>query len=477
LGALEFTNTTGFSTTLGTGGTINFDAADGSSATVTLNDNGPFPANGNVVIAAQSTFTDSVIAAVNQLTDSPNPLVWSGAVHASDGGFTKQGAGALRMTTNLKQYTGPTIFDTDSGFTAIEFGGRPSATSSVTVMPGAGIFLLTPGNYSFGSGPLNLNGAGPPPSVSQIGGALRNSSSFSPTVSNPIVLQSNSVIEVAGSTRILTLSNIVSGPGRLEVSGETHSSVLGRLSLQAANTYSGGTLVRAGQLSVFGTLGTGNVTVETGGTTNTAARLTISSLDNVIDDAATLSLAGGGTPNLADDGFASLGTGVDERVARLILGGIEQTTAGTYGSTATSATFQFDEYFSGTGVIRLGIPADYNGDWTVDAADYVVYRKFNGEGVALLNEVDGVTPGQVTLEDYDAWRERFGATSSASSLTLGDGAVPEPSSILMAVVGVYAICSRRARPFFWRYHLTKTGDSSALITSLYFFQGFGRWRD
>ena len=129
---------------------------------------------------------------------------------------------------------------------------------------------------------------------------------------------------------------------------------VGTQTFSGASTYSGGTSINAGILAITagGKLGTGNVSVLA-----TAVSLTINAgVTNAVDDAATLSLAGGGTVGVADVGFAVLGDGVTEQVGGLILGGINQLTlngAGTYGSTASAATFKNDEYFSGTGVIRL----------------------------------------------------------------------------------------------------------------------------
>jgi autotransporter-associated beta strand protein len=79
---------------------------------------------------------------------------------------------------------------------------------------------------------------------------------------------------------------------------------------------------------------------------------------------------------------------------------------------------------------------DYNNNGTVDAADYVLWRK----GGPLVNEVD--TPGTVNGADYTAWSARFGNTSGSGS---GSGsssafsaphsdlntAIPEPASLIL----------------------------------------------
>ena len=132
------------------------------------------------------------------------------------------------------------------------------------------------------------------------------------------------------------------------------------------NSYQGGTVVDEGSLAVGhadafnngfgfyaatdGTLGTGDVTVNT-----TATRLEIEAgvaAINVISDIATVSLAGGGTAGTADFGYMLLGAGVNETIGMLLLNGIAQE-IGTYGSTTSGATFQNDEFFSGPGVLNV----------------------------------------------------------------------------------------------------------------------------
>jgi len=107
---------------------------------------------------------------------------------------------------------------------------------------------------------------------------------------------------------------------------------------------------------------------------NAGSAVISAGVTNAIIDTATLTLLGGGMPGVADTGFINLGAGVNEVVAGLVLGTIPQA-SGTYGSTASSAMFKFDEYFAGSGMITVAVPGlagDYNGDGKVDAADYPV---------------------------------------------------------------------------------------------------------
>ncbi len=84
------------------------------------------------------------------------------------------------------------------------------------------------------------------------------------------------------------------------------------------------------------------------------------------------------------------------------------------------------------GLAILSLPSDFNGDDTVDAADYVVWRK-----------TDGTQPG------YDTWRANFGRTLVSSSLvdtrdSLAN--VPEPAAcglLLLGMLGAWPVVARR----------------------------------
>jgi hypothetical protein len=71
----------------------------------------------------------------------------------------------------------------------------------------------------------------------------------------------------------------------------------------------------------------------------------------------------------------------------------------------------------------------------VDAADYVLWRN----GGPLANEVDA--PGTVNQQDYVEWRARFG--NSGSGAGLGAGAVPEPTSLFLAMLAAPLCLKRR----------------------------------
>jgi len=74
--------------------------------------------------------------------------------------------------------------------------------------------------------------------------------------------------------------------------------------------------------------------------------------------------------------------------------------------------------------IPFNLEGDYNEDLSVDAADYVVWRKDNGSD-----------PG------YNTWRTNFGSTLGGSG---GGSSVPEPSSLFLLAAGAVGLTLYRA---------------------------------
>jgi hypothetical protein len=84
---------------------------------------------------------------------------------------------------------------------------------------------------------------------------------------------------------------------------------------------------------------------------------------------------------------------------------------------------------------QAAVPGDYNGNGTVDAADYVVWRDHRGlMSGATPAQGDGTGDGMVNDADLSFWQARFGTTGSASAAAVEPlAAVPEPSSLLLGI--------------------------------------------
>jgi hypothetical protein len=86
-----------------------------------------------------------------------------------------------------------------------------------------------------------------------------------------------------------------------------------------------------------------------------------------------------------------------------------------------------------------GLEGDYNNDGSVDAGDYVVWRKSVGEQGSSL-PADGNGNGGVDDGDHLFWQERFGSGSPAGGI---GAAVPEPCSAMLILTGVALVSFRR----------------------------------
>ena len=71
---------------------------------------------------------------------------------------------------------------------------------------------------------------------------------------------------------------------------------------------------------------------------------------------------------------------------------------------------------------------DYNNNGTVDAADYVVWRKNDG-----------------TRFEYDSWRANFGRTDGNGSGASANASVPEPATLIILAVALVGCSIANAR--------------------------------
>ena len=100
----------------------------------------------------------------------------------------------------------------------------------------------------------------------------------------------------------------------------------------------------------------------------------------------------------------------------------------------SGAVLRSDEYFAGTGVVSVGLSGDFNDDGSVDSGDYVLWRQtpssFGGDA------------------GYNLWRANYGLTSapaSGAAQSLSHGAVPEPDTIILALLGCATLYATRIR--------------------------------
>jgi dienelactone hydrolase len=80
-------------------------------------------------------------------------------------------------------------------------------------------------------------------------------------------------------------------------------------------------------------------------------------------------------------------------------------------------------------VLTAPLQGDFNHDGSVDAADYVVWRK----GLGTI----------YTQNDYNIWRVHFGQTPGSGAGASTNAAVPEPTTLVLVIVGTLALLSRQ----------------------------------
>jgi hypothetical protein len=82
-------------------------------------------------------------------------------------------------------------------------------------------------------------------------------------------------------------------------------------------------------------------------------------------------------------------------------------------------------------LVVQGLPGDFNGDGSVNAADYVVWRK--GLGTTY------------TQNDHNIWRAHFGQTTGSGLVANASAAIPEPGTLLQITLLAAVWCLRQHR--------------------------------
>jgi hypothetical protein len=102
----------------------------------------------------------------------------------------------------------------------------------------------------------------------------------------------------------------------------------------------------------------------------------------------------------------------------------------------------------------LQLWGDYNGNGTVDAADYTIWRDNLGNAGDALQNRGPSSSGPVSALDYIIWTEAFGAIAAGPAGASVAQAVPEPASValplLAAIFADACFAHRRRERFFSR---------------------------
>jgi autotransporter-associated beta strand protein len=305
----------------------------GSGATATSDVNGPATVGGTLNLGgANRTFT------VNPGLSSPDLVV---AALVQNGGLTKAGSGVM-VLSSANSYSGGTAVNAGTlSVTADKALGPGSGGTTVA----AGAFLIFSGGVTYATTePVTLTGTSP---SGTSGGAIRsdtNTGTDSFAGSITLIAANNSIGALSGSTLVLngpinegafgltvsdtgnvTFNNAISGTSTATLTQQG----TGTLTLNAANTYGGGTTVAGGTLAVGNdsALGSGPVTLGNGTT------IIAVGASHSLADAVTLggAVTVGGTNGLAFTGNIGGGTGslIQTDTGTLLLSGTNSYGLGT----------------------------------------------------------------------------------------------------------------------------------------------------
>jgi len=330
---------------------------------------------GSVIDAPQTVFTNEPVTVQTLNFASPNSYALAG-----------HGPVNLAAGTDL---TAPSI-NVDEGSHKLQLGVGLLADAAVTV---------SGGDLSF-DGPVDLMGK----TLSLSGSVILN----------------HSVVDSVGGGSVTLLSGDVSGVGT--ISGDVDN--------QSATVSPGNS---PGELTIDGHYNQGSggtLAIEIGGTQAGVNHDVL----NVLGDASLagtlhVTLLDGFTPS-GGDAFKVLTASGELTDAGLTLGGSD---AGLFSMNIDTANDWIMLTTAGA-----GLAGDYNGNGTVDAADYTIFRDNLGGDSAVLGG-NGSGAATVVVADYDLWKQNFGPSGTGST-----AAVPEPTGlILLGLVVGSCLCGRR----------------------------------
>ncbi|MCA9239496.1 MAG: hypothetical protein KDA37_04825, partial [Planctomycetales bacterium] len=89
-------------------------------------------------------------------------------------------------------------------------------------------------------------------------------------------------------------------------------------------------------------------------------------------------------------------------------------------------------------LVVADLTGDYNGDGSVDAADYTVWRDSLGQTVVAGQFADGNADGMVNQADYVVWSNAYGTSLAVSQGLRPLHSTPEPASALL-LIGLAAL--------------------------------------
>lgn len=405
-----------------------------------------FAANGTLLPQfnqnSTSTVTVSIPVTLNAMTTiggTGGGQVTLQGVLSGVGGLTKSNAGTLQFTNLTNTYSGGTVLN--AGIVSLVAG-----TGAVTPLFGTGPVTINSHatlsvNRTYLTNPIALNGA-----------TVSGGNSFSSQFSGPVTLTGVTTFSF-GTTGGFIISGNMSGTGGLTTVGTT------LWHLSGTNTYTGPTSVQAGTLSYDASVAVGP-----------------------------------GALSISSGAKAKLNYSGNRMIASLTLAGTTMP-PGSYGSTASPATYKNDTCFSGTGTVTIlpatttalaltsgntptdpGMPLTFTATVTGSAptGNAVFYSGTTLLGSGVLNGSfqASFTTNSLAIGSHDITARYAGNTTNAASASAGlaieiISLPPTPPTNLSATAGNSQIAlgwtvSAAATSYYVKRSLT-TGGPYAVI--------------
>jgi hypothetical protein len=269
-----------------------------------------------------------------------------------------------------------------------------------------------------GTSPLTLESNSGNASLSVLQGSHELQTQLTLNTNTDMSAASGTSLDINGVLNLNTKTLTISGAGTININNTVTG--LGSIA-NGATLGTGGATGLAGDLSSTGTLA-----IDIGGAIANSFDSWSVTGNATLSGVLSVDAVGGFTPG-SGQSFTVL-TAANVSAASLTLGGPDAALF-TLVKNPTSLVLQ---------AVAAAVAGDYNHNGVVDAADYLVWRKTNGQTVTAGTGADGDGNGIVNSLDYSFWRTRFGNTSGSGS-GLSGAAVPEPASALMALLAGLAI--------------------------------------
>ena len=452
-----------------------FDTTHGLNQTFTLNQNPGQDITVDLNVDSSrymgAGYTDTGTMSISDGVVVPSSYGYIGYKPDSNGTVTVNGLGSSwtnsrwfyvgyfgRGTLNI---TGGGAVSNDAGFIGYESGSTGTVTVDGTDSTWTSSSLYV--GYS-GSGAINITG----------GGAVSNGYGFIGCESG-----STGTVTVDGIGSIWTNAGSLhvgrSGNGTLHITGGgAVSNIRGLIGSGASSTGTvtvdgpGSTWTNSSDLTV-GWYGSGTLNITDGGLVSVGGDLTI---DVDTNGDAFIYMATGGMLALASDEYGDDSLGdfldlVDGNDAIRYWDFSQQDwapiTGATYGDDYT-IEYLTTGSLAGYTLLTVGITGDFDGDGDVDGADYLAWQRgetpnplnaseltgwennfgfpFEGDfdtdgdvdGADFLAWQRGQSPDPLSAEDLALWQNQFNSGAAAPATT----AVPEPTSLVLAVLGMLA---------------------------------------